>query len=53
MVIACADAHRVPAGQALAVERFGFAAARITRKLALHRNIRTSDAASTKPFDGR
>ena len=39
MVIACADAHRVPAGQALAVERFGFAAA-ITRKLALHRNIR-------------
>ena len=27
LVIACADAHRVPAGQALAVERFGFARA--------------------------
>jgi len=39
LVIACADAHRVPAGQALAVERFGFAAA-ITRKLALHPRIR-------------
>jgi methylenetetrahydrofolate--tRNA-(uracil-5-)-methyltransferase len=39
MVIACADAHRVPAGQALAVERFGFAAA-ITRRLALHPRIR-------------
>src|ERR1041384_506972 len=25
MVIACADQHRVPAGQALAAERFGFA----------------------------
>jgi methylenetetrahydrofolate--tRNA-(uracil-5-)-methyltransferase len=39
MVIACADAHRVPAGQALAVERFGFARA-ITRTLALHPRIR-------------
>src|SRR5580704_3174152 len=39
LVIACADAHRVPAGQALAVERFGFAAA-ITRRLALHPRIR-------------
>jgi methylenetetrahydrofolate--tRNA-(uracil-5-)-methyltransferase len=39
LVIACADAHRVPAGQALAVERFGFARA-ITRKLALHPRIR-------------
>jgi methylenetetrahydrofolate--tRNA-(uracil-5-)-methyltransferase len=27
LVIACADQHRVPAGQALAVERFGFARA--------------------------
>jgi methylenetetrahydrofolate--tRNA-(uracil-5-)-methyltransferase len=39
MVIACADAHRVPAGQALAVERFGFARA-ITQRLALHPRIR-------------
>ncbi|HEY0250154.1 MAG TPA: methylenetetrahydrofolate--tRNA-(uracil(54)-C(5))-methyltransferase (FADH(2)-oxidizing) TrmFO [Kofleriaceae bacterium] len=39
LVIGCADQHRVPAGQALAVERFGFARA-ITRKLALHPRIR-------------
>ena len=39
LVIACADRHRVPAGQALAVERFGFARA-ITRRLALHPRIR-------------
>jgi methylenetetrahydrofolate--tRNA-(uracil-5-)-methyltransferase len=39
LVIACADAHRVPAGQALAVERVGFARA-ITRRLALHPRIR-------------
>ncbi|MCB9574739.1 MAG: methylenetetrahydrofolate--tRNA-(uracil(54)-C(5))-methyltransferase (FADH(2)-oxidizing) TrmFO [Kofleriaceae bacterium] len=39
MVIACADAHRVPAGGALAVERFGFGRA-ITTRLALHPNVR-------------
>ncbi len=39
LVIACADRHRVPAGQALAVERFGFGRA-ITVALALHPNIR-------------
>src|SRR5580765_7841736 len=39
LVIRCADAHRVPAGQALAVERFGFARA-ITRELAMHPRIR-------------
>jgi len=39
MVIACADQHKVPAGQALAVERFGFARA-ITQRLALHPRIR-------------
>jgi methylenetetrahydrofolate--tRNA-(uracil-5-)-methyltransferase len=39
VVIACADQHRVPAGQALAVERFGFARA-ITQRLALHPRIR-------------
>lgn len=39
LVIACADQHRVPAGTALAVERFGFARA-ITQRLALHPRIR-------------
>jgi methylenetetrahydrofolate--tRNA-(uracil-5-)-methyltransferase len=39
MMIDCADLHRVPAGQALAVERFGFARA-ITQRLALHPRIR-------------
>jgi methylenetetrahydrofolate--tRNA-(uracil-5-)-methyltransferase len=39
MVIAAADQHKVPAGQALAVERFGFARA-ITQRLALHPRIR-------------
>lgn len=39
MVIACADQHRVPAGAALAVDRFGFGRA-ITARLALHPNIR-------------
>ena len=39
LVIACADQHRVPAGQALAVERFGFAR-QITQRLALHPRIR-------------
>ena len=39
LMIACADRHRVPAGQALAVERFGFARA-ITQALALHPRIR-------------
>jgi methylenetetrahydrofolate--tRNA-(uracil-5-)-methyltransferase len=39
LVIACADQHKVPAGQALAVERFGFARL-ITQRLALHPRIR-------------
>ncbi len=39
LVIASADRHRVPAGQALAVERFGFAR-EITQRLALHPRIR-------------
>jgi methylenetetrahydrofolate--tRNA-(uracil-5-)-methyltransferase len=39
LVIACADEHRVPAGQALAVERVGFSRA-ITRRLALHPRVR-------------
>ena len=39
LVIACADEHRVPAGSALAVERFGFGR-RVTTRLAVHPNIR-------------
>src|ERR1051325_3227301 len=39
LVIRRAAQHRVPAGQALAVERFGFARA-ITQQLALHPRIR-------------
>src|SRR5690242_18626735 len=39
LVIGCADQHRVPAGQALAVERFGFGRA-LTVALTLHPNVR-------------
>ena len=39
VVIDCADQHRVPAGSALAVERFGFGRA-VTTRMALHPNIR-------------
>src|SRR6188472_4810812 len=39
MVIASADLHRVPAGDALAVERFGFGR-EVTTRLALHPNVR-------------
>jgi methylenetetrahydrofolate--tRNA-(uracil-5-)-methyltransferase len=38
LVIAAADRHRVPAGAALAVERFGFAR-EVTTRLAVHRNV--------------
>jgi methylenetetrahydrofolate--tRNA-(uracil-5-)-methyltransferase len=39
LVIDAAERHRVPAGAALAVERFGFGAA-VTRALAAHPNVR-------------
>jgi len=39
LVMACAEQHRVPAGEALAVERFGFGRA-VTAALALHPNVR-------------
>src|SRR5688572_17252869 len=39
LVIACADRHRVPAGDALAVERVGFGR-EVTARLALHPNVR-------------
>jgi methylenetetrahydrofolate--tRNA-(uracil-5-)-methyltransferase len=38
VVIGAADRHRVPAGAALAVERFGFAR-EVTTRLALHANV--------------
>jgi methylenetetrahydrofolate--tRNA-(uracil-5-)-methyltransferase len=38
MVMACADRHKVPAGSALAVERFGFGR-EVTTRLALHPNV--------------
>ncbi len=39
LVVACADRHRVPAGDALAVERFGFGR-EVTARLAMHANVR-------------
>jgi methylenetetrahydrofolate--tRNA-(uracil-5-)-methyltransferase len=39
LVIGCAELHRVPAGDALAVERFGFGR-EVTARLALHPNVR-------------
>ncbi|MEL6819928.1 MAG: methylenetetrahydrofolate--tRNA-(uracil(54)-C(5))-methyltransferase (FADH(2)-oxidizing) TrmFO [Pseudomonadota bacterium] len=38
LIMACADAHQVPAGSALAVDRNGFSAA-VTAKLEAHPNI--------------
>jgi len=38
LIMAAADAHRVPAGSALAVDRDGFAAA-VTERLAAHANV--------------
>ena len=38
LILACADAHRVPAGSALAVDRDGFSAA-VTSALAGHPNV--------------
>ena len=38
VIMACADAHRVPAGSALAVDREGFAAG-VTERIAAHPNI--------------
>ena len=39
LILSCADATRVPAGEALAVDRHQFAR-RVTTAIALHRNIR-------------
>src|SRR5262249_9780301 len=50
-VIACAERHRVPAGAALAVERFGFGR-EVTTRLALHPNIRIERRMLDDPPDG-
>jgi methylenetetrahydrofolate--tRNA-(uracil-5-)-methyltransferase len=51
MVIACADRHRVPAGEALAVERFGFGRT-VTARLAAHPRIRIERRVPERLPDG-
>ena len=52
LIMACADAHRVEAGGALAVDRHAFAAA-ITEKLRSHPNITVTEEEVTEiPPDG-
>src|SRR5688572_14739677 len=51
LMIDAADHHRVPAGAALAVERFGFAR-EVTTRLALHRNVRIERRALDRIPDG-
>ncbi len=51
LMIECADRHRVPAGAALAVERFGFAR-EVTTRLALHPNVTIERRALDRIPDG-
>src|SRR5262249_53690925 len=51
MVIACAEKHRVPAGSALAVERFGFGR-EVTVRLALHPGLRRAPRPLDRPPQG-
>ena len=51
LIMACADEHRVPAGGALAVDRFGFSSA-VTEKIRSHPNI-TSSGRKSLPFPER
>jgi len=51
LMIECADRHRVPAGAALAVERFGFAR-EVTTRLALHPNVTIERRAVDRIPDG-
>jgi methylenetetrahydrofolate--tRNA-(uracil-5-)-methyltransferase len=48
LVLRAADAHRLPAGGALAVDRHGFSAA-ITQALAAHRNVEISREEIAEP----
>ena len=52
IIITCADAHRVPAGGALAVDRYGFSAA-VTEKIRNHPNITVIEGEVTEiPAEG-
>ena len=52
LIMACADAHRVPAGSALAVDREAFAA-EVTARVAAHSNITlVRERIDTLPSDG-
>ena len=52
LIMACADAHRVEAGEALAVDRYAFAAA-ITEKIRNHPNITVVEGEVTEiPAEG-
>ena len=51
IVVACAEKHKVPAGSALAVERFGFGRA-VTQALALHPGIRIERRLAHRLPDG-
>jgi len=52
LIMACADAHRVPAGSALAVDREAFAA-EVTSRVAAHSNITVvRERIDTLPSDG-
>ncbi len=47
LIMACADAHRVPAGGALAVDRYGFSQA-VTERIRNHPNITVEEAEVTE-----
>src|SRR6188768_3303659 len=52
LIMACADAHRVPAGSALAVDREAFAA-EVTARIAAHPNITVvRERIDTLPSEG-
>lgn len=53
LIMACADAHRVPAGGALAVDRYGFSAA-VTQRIRSHPNITVIEGEVTRiPEEGQ
>ena len=53
LIMACADAHRVPAGGALAVDRYGFSSA-VTQHIRSHPNITVIEGEVTQiPEEGQ
>ena len=53
LIMACADAHRVPAGGALAVDRYGFSSA-VTQRIRSHPNITVIEGEVTRiPEEGQ